>query len=175
MSHLAVRVVRSLSALVLSLWIAAAGCMLGCQNMVASAATGDAAPTHEQNLAAIVSGDACAAGGSHDCCASKKVAANKAPAPTASAKPSLQTALLVSQTESLSPKSSGRMKDCPLALGRAVAVSKLNGNENVAAPVAVSLKALLVEPLNEGHASLSPRARLPNRGHTYLRCCVFLI
>ena len=175
MLGLVTKTLRSGLGLILSFWIAGAGCMFGCQNMLASAATGGDPQAVAPDLATIVSGDACASSGSHDCCAKKKAEAIKVKAPVASAaRPSLQTAALISQKESLSADPSGSMKDCPLAMTRAVAVTKTSGSKQ-AAPVALSLKALPVEPSHERQTSLAPKARLPNRGHTYLSCCVFLI
>jgi hypothetical protein len=164
-------------ALTLSLWIAGAGCMLGCQSMVASAAANETGepPAEGHHLPMIVSGDACATTQGHDCCAKKNAEATKAKAAEPISKPSLQTAALISQTESLSPQPSGGMRDCPLALSRAVAVTKTSGGKQVDAPIALPLKALTVETSNGQHTSLTPVARLPNRGLTYLRCCVFLI
>jgi hypothetical protein len=158
----------------LSFWIAGAGCMFGCQSMVASAAPRTDAPG-QQDPTTIISGDACASSGSHDCCAKKKVAAIKAKVPVTSPRPSLQTAMQISQAESVNADPSGSVKECPLALSWAGAVTKASDNKQVATPVALALKTLLVEPANERQTSLSPKARLPNRGHTYLSCCVFLI
>ncbi len=160
--------------LVLSFWIAGAGCMFGCENMLRSVATHHDA-TGQQDLATIVSGEACAPSGSHDCCAKKKAEAIKVKAPAASARPALQTAAQTSQAESVNADPSGSMTECPLALSRAVAATKTSGSKQVGAPVALSLKALLVESSNERQTSLFPKASLPNRGHTYIRCCVFLI
>lgn len=164
-------------ALTLSLWIAGAGCMLGCQSMVAAAAANVAAEPRAEghHLAMIVSGEACATNQGHDCCAKKKPETAKAKTFTPTAKPSLQTAALISQTVSLIPESPEGMRECPLALSRAVAVTKTSGGKQATAPIALPLKALHVESSTEQHASLTPVARLPNRGHTYLRCCVFLI
>lgn len=177
MLRLPVKLFRVALALALSLWIAGAGCMLGCQSMVASAAADDAGepPAEGHHLAMIVSGDACATSQGHDCCAKKKAEATKAKAAEPTSKPSLRTAALLSQTESLSPQPSGRMRECPMVLSRAVAVTKTSGGKHVAVPIATPLKALRVETSNEQHTSLTPVGRLDNRGLTYLRCCVFLI
>ena len=176
MLRLPVKLFRVALALSLSLWIAGAGCMLGCQGMVASACANEAGepPAEGHHLSMIVSGEACATNQGHDCCAKKK-AATKARAAEPTAKPSLQTAALISQTESLTPQPSGGMRECPLALSRAVAITKTSGGKQVATPIASSLNALPVETSTEQRTSLTPVARLPNRGHTYLRCCVFLI
>ena len=177
MSGYVTKILRSGLGIILSFWIAGAGCMFGCQNMVAFAA-GGTETSHESSLATIVSGEACASGGSHDCCAKKKAeaATNTQTAKTqkASNRPSLKLAALLSQAESLKPVPSSGGRECPLALSRAVAVAKKDDNQNLAAPVAVVLATPAQIP-TEQHAALSRAARLPNRGHTYLRCCVFLI
>ena len=170
----ATRISRGGLGLILSFWIAGAGCMFGCQNMVAAAASRNDIPG-QQDLTTVISGEACASSGSHDCCAKKKAAAIKAKVPVASPRPSLQTATQISQAESVNADPSGSMKECPLALSWAGAVTKTSDSKQVATPVALALKTLLVEPTNERQTSLSPKARLPNRGHTYLSCCVFLI
>lgn len=179
MSHYSAKAFRISLALILSLWIAGAGCMLGCQNMVASAAVGEPAEGQPAaHLALVVSGEACASNQSHDCCAKKRAEAKvKASESTSrsTARPSLQTAALVSQRDSLNPAPSGGMRECPLALSRAVAVTKTSAGKQLAAPVALPLDALPSETSFDQHSFLSPLARLPNRGHTYLRCCVFLI
>lgn len=176
MLRLPVKLFRVALAVSLSLWIAGAGCLLGCQSMVASATANivDEPPAEGHHLSMIVSGDACATNQGHDCCAKKK-AATQARAAEPTGKPSLQTAALISQTESLTPQPSGGMRDCPLALNRAVVVTKTSGGKQVSAPIALPLKALPVETSTEQLNSVTPVARLPNRAHTYLRCCVFLI
>jgi hypothetical protein len=66
------------------------------------------------------------------------------------------------------------MMDCPLAVNSAAALSKAKPD----------LSRLSLTPPIAGYAlpgnraqttALSTPLRLPNRGHTYLRCCVFLI
>ena len=150
--------------------------MLGCQSMGAPAASSE--PDQPQSagtpLSMIVSGDACATNQGHDCCAKKK-AENAKAKKQASAKLSLEKEILISQTQSFSPEPLGRMKDCPLALSRAVVLTKTGANKQASAPALLPLNALNVETTTQQHTSLSPVARLPNRGHTYLRCCVFLI
>lgn len=174
MSHLAARLLRVGLVSILSLWIAGAGCMFGCQNMIAAASNGSDASAVEHGMAAIVSGDACASDGSHDCCAQKKTAA-KAKTENANTRLSLQLATQLSQSESLNPRPSSGMRECPLALSRAVAITKTSDSKQFADSIAPTFTGTVVDDSPEQHTALSPLARLPNRGHTYLRCCVFLI
>ena len=168
------KIVRGSLGLGLSFWIAGAGCMFGCQNMTAFAAASDKAADHGGSHASLVSGDACAASGSHDCCAKKKAKAKATQ--NANNRLTLQLATLISQSESLNtaPSSSGR--ECPLALSRAIAITKRSdNNKKSATPAVIALSTPAVPVPTEQHAALSRPSRLPNRGHTYLRCCVFLI
>jgi len=165
-----IKLARLLLATSLSLWIAGAGCFLGCEGMIASAASGGSAEsTHHPNKSpnVVASGHACSAGEtnkSHDCC--KKSAENLKPAAATSS----SDALLLG----LSSSSSNTMNGCPLAMGRAAVVAKtresdLNSAQALAPTVLPNLNsAERTSPL------LSP-LRVPNRGHTYLHCCVFLI
>ena len=181
MLHYPAKLLRTSLAVILSLWIAGAGCMLGCQNMVAYAAGSVTAGTEPagHHTAVVVGGETCASNQSHDCCAKKqsekKVEARKASALKSTARPSLQTAMLMSLTASINPQHSDGRGECPLALSRAVAVTKPSGGNQTPAPVVLPLRALPVETSVEQQPALFPLARLPNRGHTYLRCCVFLI
>lgn len=170
------KIARGGLGLALSLWIAGAGCMFGCQNMsaFAAAASDDHGADVESGLAAVVSGDACAASGSHDCCAKKKTEA-RAKTQTANNRLTLKLATLISQSESLNTVPSSGGRECPLAVSRAIAIAKRSDNKQsaIAAVIAVPTPALPI--VNEQHTALSRSWHLPNRGHTYLRCCVFLI
>ncbi len=164
-----VRVVRVLLTTTLSLWVAGAGCFLGCEGMIASAAnSGSAESTHHGDKAPIVvSGEACASGEantSHDCCKKN----------SKSAKPSEPTRNRDSSLLELSGSSSGEMNGCPLAVSRAAVIAKTRGSDLDSAPALVQS---ILPDLNssEQTAPLSSPLRLPNRGHTYLRCCVFRI
>ena len=166
------RIVRFVLAPVLILWIAGAGCMMGCEGMAAAAAStsNSSSENHSghqpgQKATIVASGDACSSGGSHACCA-KNDGASK---PDAKRTGTSDTTLLT-----LGGSSSGTMKDCPLAMGRAAIAAKIRNTE-VAGPAAIAHSILPAENALEQTSPLSPPARLPNRGHTYLRCCVFLI
>ncbi len=166
------KIVRLVLAPVLSLWIAGAGCMMGCEGMVAAAAPAPSSISEErsghhsgQNATIVASGQGCSSGGSHGCCA-------KNPGET---KPAAERTITSDSTQIMgSGSSSGMMKDCPLAVGRATIPAKIRINEVAAAPVPAN-PSLPAENSLEQSAPLSTPLRLPNRGHTYLRCCVFLI
>jgi hypothetical protein len=168
-SFTSTRIVRFVLAPMLSLWLAGAGCMMGCEGMVAAAATVPSSNPenhsgHPDRKATIVApGHACSSG-SHSCCA--KTGETK----TEENGSSNEDTTLIT----LGGSSSGMMKDCPLAMSRAVIAAKIRNNEVAAAP-AIAHSILPAENLLERTSPISPPTRLLNRGHTYLRCCVFLI
>ena len=165
-----VKILRLLLATTLSLWVAGAGCILGCEGMIASAASGllfESTHHSDKGPAVVASGHACSSGEtnkSHDCC--KKNSETVKPA----ASPQNSDASIFE----LSGSTSGAMNGCPLAVSRASVVVKTRGSDFESAP-ALARSILPELKTAERTAPLSPPLRLPNRGHTYLRCCVFLI
>ena len=174
------RILRVTLAFAVALWMAGAGCLLGCENNVASAATEGSDGSKSSTL--VVSGDACAAAHSASCCSthgaktkrSTKAKQNGKPQNSKSAHSKL-TRHSPGNLQTLAPdSSSSSMMNCPLAVNSTAVLSK-SGPDNVdghleaggtSTPIAAGIKhsTALVRP-----------PRLPNRGHTYLRCCVFLI
>jgi hypothetical protein len=171
------RVLRFVLAPMLSFWIAGAGCMLGCESMVAAAATLKSnAGHHSQNSSTIVaSGHACSSQKSHDCCAKNRDEESSEPSQGNHSNATLTTARESSSAILITSRGSSSIPiNCPFAVSRTAVVTKAQGRDtNASAVLAVS------NPdrpnLLEQTAPLSPPLRLPNRGHTYLRCCVFLI
>jgi hypothetical protein len=162
------RILRLILAPALSLWVAGAGCMLACEGLVASAATliTAAASTSEEGSQIVASGHACSSGEmakSHDCC-------KGAPKAEADTRREPHEIAFPAATES----QSRTMNGCPLAVSRAAVVSKTRTGD--ASDSTVPAQSLIQSNITlEQTAPLSPPLRLPNRGHTYLRCCVFLI
>src|SRR5687768_3117990 len=156
-----IKLVRLILATSLSLWVAGAGCILGCEGMIASAASGGSIEsTHhsEQGPTVVASGHACSSGEAkkaHDCC--KKNAVKAKPA-----KPLKNVDVKLFE---LSGSSSGAMNSCPLAVSRASAVAKTRESDSNSAPVATQS---ILPGLNSAEltAPLSSPLRLPNRGHT---------
>jgi hypothetical protein len=158
------KIVRVTLSLTVALWIAGAGCMLGCGDMTAVSAT-------EQQSAidstVVVASDSCAASHGHDCCA--KRAAKKAPevAPNDA-----------SEAEAVAVESDGTPSsamDCPLAVNATAALSKVQQQDDQNAVVTSEIHREILASVTEQSHALARPLRLPNRGHTYLRCCVFLI
>ncbi|HSS22048.1 MAG TPA: hypothetical protein VLL54_18410 [Pyrinomonadaceae bacterium] len=158
------RLARIVLAFAVAFWMAGAGCMLGCNNMM-SAAASEVQSAPAQSFTAEVSGDSCAsAGGHHDCCAKRHARpAGHAEAPMGEASESQ----LITATSSL-------MTDCPLAINATAALAKSDPDQAGVAVLASSRNLpTTIQPKQV--SALSRPLRLPNRGHTYLRCCVFLI
>ncbi len=200
-----IRIIRVTLALAVACWMAGAGCLLGCENMVSAASAGHTLPTGDSDgtqaaSAIVVSGDACASMKSHDCCANRgkqsvaaqrgkqyvaktaakplsqspvKLNANVARQPQVDALAN-QAPVLVERvaTEAAAPIST--MRDCPLAVNATAALSKAKPDESGNA-IVLTRAANTFPSVREQLAALAPASALPNRGHTYLRCCVFLI
>jgi hypothetical protein len=148
------KVVRLLLTVCVSLWLAG-GCLLGCGNAAMAAQSDD-----EQ---AAVEAPSCHAARQHHCCAKPK------PAKRSAIDPKLTESLLA-----LASLPRGVMNDCPLAMGATAITAKASSNSpesdqagKPALPFAAGNRELpqkhFADPL------------VPNRGPTYLRCCVFLI
>ena len=163
-----IRIVRVTLALAVAFWMAGAGCLLGCEGMIA-AASGEEAQSQVSDLTVVASGDACASMRSHDCCARRNKHAQTSnsttPAPAATSTSALTS--LLGQT----PTS---MRECPLAVTATAALSRTNHNPS-AGPLLLARPTGFIPQLEEQTRPLSQQIRLPNRGHTYLHCCVFLI
>lgn len=175
-----IRIVRVSLALAVALWMAGAGCMLGCGNMMTAAASNEAASPASPSII-VAAGSACASMQAHDCCAKHRAHS----APKVSAKPLSAKLQFVADAHKqilaetndkpeVVEQSPATMMDCPLAVNATAALSKAGTDHaNVALPSS-SESASLANSSEQTRAFSRP-LRLPNRGHTYLRCCVFLI
>ena len=168
-----IRIVRVSLALAVAFWMAGAGCMLGCENMASAATSTEIAPPAD-SPAIVVTGEACASMKSHDCCAKRKTHS----AAKAITKPTSDKRHFVADSgPSLFPALAGTfpmMMDCPLALNAMAVLSKATPDQsNVALPSRSELSSLSNPP--EQTSAFARPLRLPNRGHTYLHCCSFLI
>ena len=157
---------RVVLAMALALWVAGAGCLLGCEGMIAAAASDVSAAGHHTtgDLNVVVSGDACASAKSHDCCAKTKQQVQT------KAQSNEKRAATLVQTES----SSSGMSACPMAMSR-TAVAAKNSSHEESSTTAVAGLNLSIQNFAELTAPLATQVRMPNRGHTYLHCCSFLI
>lgn len=150
------KLVRLLLSISVSIWMAG-GCLFGCSNTtMASDVAGDSVQT-------IEAGESCHTAQTHDCCAAKK--------------PKIQTVRRTKQPEgvtSFMPTLRGAMNDCPLVVNATAVTSK--SSSHVPAPGRAPVPVL---PRIEEQTQLADNTLvvpfLPDRGPTYLRCCVFLI
>jgi hypothetical protein len=144
------RILRGSIAIALTIWVAGLGCVFGCEN-AAKIAT-DAVQVHP------MTGTLSAAASNHSCCKRRKNSSRSI------VTTSLQALVILDSGES-------SVRECPLAnKGSALASTSSHPQPPVLATDQV-MAALDAAPL-----STSPIPSLyQNRGHTYLRCCVFLI
>jgi hypothetical protein len=156
-SFFSLKLLRLLLTVMVSVWMAG-GCLFGCSTMTMGAEPGLAG---RDGSPAIKAGESCHAARAHDCCASKKPKQQLAKRSNQQQLPALLAVPL-------------GMKDCPLAVNATAATAK-NG-AHVPDPSRSSVASL---PRFELRAEESNQIFLlalrPNRGPTYLRCCVFLI
>jgi len=180
MSHLSsFRIVRVTLAFAVALWMAGAGCLLGCENTSAVASTRSEQPA--KSAALVVSGDTCS---KHGARANHHTNAKKEP----NAKPVFNSLGVESTNNSKTTKRLGvaetltfalqtvpsTMMDCPLAVNATAALSKAGADHSNPGLALTDVSQPPLDSLEQLTALVSP-PRLPNRGHTYLRCCVFLI
>jgi hypothetical protein len=149
------KVVRLLLTASVSFWLAG-GCLLGCGNMAMAAQRGE-----DQ---AAVEADSCQAAQEHHCCSKAKPVKQ-----SAEINPKLTESLLALATLPRVP-----MGDCPLAMSATAVAAKASSNSpdsdqttNAALPLTAGSR-----ELRQKHFAVP---LVPNRGPTYLRCCVFLI
>lgn len=163
-----IRIVRVTLSLVVALWMAGAGCLLGCGNMTAIAS---ASEQHSTETAEVVStADSCAAMHGHDCCA-KRAAKTSTEAPADSNKAPATADAAVLERDGVSASA----MDCPMAITATAALSKVQQPDDTSVVLTADSPRAIISNLTEQGRTLAPPLRLPNRGHTYLRCCVFLI
>ena len=140
--------IRRLASLALAVWLGGAACLFGCE-MSPSFANSDERALSNQTA------PACSSSSGHGCCHQTESEAEQSVAETI-------------------PVSSSRMACCPLSAQPAIAVSKTR----VESAPALALAAYQSLPkLDDGTytARSTGRILIPDRGSTYLRCCVFLI
>jgi hypothetical protein len=154
-SFFSTKIVRLLLAVSVSIWMAG-GCLFGCSNSAMAHELDEPAQT-------VVAGESCHASHSHDCCAAKKPKKQIA----RSSQPPAAVPSFTQLPETM-------MKDCPLVVSATAVVSK--NSSHVADPARGPLAVLpFIESTSEQFDTFLPAPIVPNRGPTYLRCCVFLI
>lgn len=174
-----IRIVRVSLALAVALWMAGAGCMLGCGNMTAAASSEVVSPASSSTI--VAAGSACASMHSHDSCPKHRAhSAAKIPAKTLSDKlqfvAGARKQILAETNDELNfvGQSPATMMDCPLAVNATAALSRAGTDHANVALASSSESASLADSSEQTRAFARP-LRVPNRGHTYLRCCAFLI
>ena len=157
--------IRSVLAFALMFWCAGTGCMMVSYARAASADSSAANDVFAHAMAGSMSTDA------HACCKAKRPSTNthhgRAESKSTS---SVELNLLMPPS---SPTQTGAMNCCPLTSGSIVVSSQSQSNDNsTVSQQTDSSSPLLVE---SDHAPLAVPLRLPNRAHSYLLDCAFLI
>ena len=148
------RTIRRLLAVTLGLWLGGVGCLIGCET------NASAAPAADTLVSSLVATESCStsARSGHDCCHQKTLAgrheSGKASSAGAVSHPSFPTC-------------------CPLAGQKANAARKSNLVD--AAPTVHGFATVTTHQIITTQRPPSAARRVPDRGSTYLRCCVFLI
>ena len=156
---------RLLLAACVSVWMAG-GCLFGCSNNEVLAA--EVSP---DNSTAAVSDESCNRSRQHDCCTrpnAQKTKPRKAKAPLTARRLNVATD---SSALTALPHS---MKDCPLMTNATAVTSKSNGSLPDPGHASVAVLPAIKHTIEQAEF-IPVRSDLPNRGPTYLRCCVFLI
>jgi hypothetical protein len=137
---------RRCAAFVFVLWLAGVGCFVGCEMNVA------AAPGHEALIKSQA--ESCPAFSGHDCCQKTEESSDAA-------------------SVGIPPKNTEDVSCCQLTGLSADPARKVSTSD---APHTVAQSASLVAPDTRISTQLPTYGRkVPDRGSTYLRCCVFLI
>jgi hypothetical protein len=151
-----VRVVRLLLAVSVSVWLAG-GCLLGCGSMAMAAQKVD------DSSQAAAEDESCPRAQTHHCCSKPKPAKQS----TSTIHPKLTTFL------ALASFPHDMMRDCPLAMNGTAIAGKATSSPESTQGANAQL------PLTTGNGAIPQKhviaTLVPNRGPTYLRCCVFLI
>ena len=170
------RMPRLLLSLSLVLWVGGAGCLIGCDSS-AMAAMDEGAGVALHDNATVVASESCAKAVNHSCCAKHRGSSrHQQPAGQASRTTDLKASKLTTKPTSafLLPTSERTMQTCPLAMNAGALVTKARSDES-STMTALSPVALPLIDTGRTVAHSLPPTWFSNRGHTYLRCCVFLI
>lgn len=159
---------RALMAFALIFWCAGAGCMIVSYAHASLTESSDPSDSAAHMMAGMSS-----AMEAHACCKAKHQSAeqqhhSRAAAPS---DPALLTSSLL--TLPSAPNQSGAMDCCPLTSGSIVVGSRPQSNYHAAVLHELSSSSLL--PVSSNPPPLAVPLRLPNRAHSYLLDCAFLI
>jgi len=153
------KILRFALATSVSLWMAGAGCLLGCSKDIHASSTASI-----ESEDTVVAEHSCASS-SHDCCAKKKAHQESTAA---------NSAHTDSSATQVRPTQSSMIESCPMAVNASAIVSKGRA-ETPKASIAKTIEAPLPSTVLANYSGDVDPPHLHNRGPTYLRCCVFLI
>ena len=161
------KILRVTIAFSLVFWMSGLGCILGCESFTQSGSSAISAPEDHAHPDAtmVASAASCHKTTDHSCCAKRSSTSKRS---QAAGKLGLPKVLITSA--SITEMAGGMMRECPMALN-----AKALGTR-VESATSVAFERIEVPLFNAVESTVSPvPSFLNNRGHTYLRCCVFLI
>lgn len=156
--------IRSVLAFGLMFWCAGTGCMMATYARAAATELNDAAVVMDHAMAGSMSVDA------HACCKARRPSVKGHQARPESKSESAELNLL---TLPSTPSPTGVMDCCPLTTGSIVVTSRSQSNDRATVRHHADPASLLLIPSDP--APLAVPLRLPNRAHSYLLDCAFLI
>ena len=172
---ISMKIPRVVIALSLVFWVSGLGCVFGCASPANTSAEGATVAQHHEALSdptTIVSGDSCASRADHSCCAKHGAASGhrKTTDKVASAQ-DLRSGLVSSSP--VLDLAGGMIRQCPMALNVTALASKARTDEST---TSIAFQPAALPLVSVGQLAVpSASSFFNNRGHTYLRCCVFLI
>ena len=156
--------VRSVLAFGLMFWCAGTGCLMVNYARAAAAEFNDAASAMDHPMAGSMSMAA------HACCKAKRPSAKAHQARSESKPATSELNLLTTPAE---PAPTGAMNCCPLTSGSMVVSSRSQSNDRATVMQPADAASFLLVPPDS--TPLAVPLRLPNRAHSYLLDCAFLI
>jgi hypothetical protein len=158
------RILRVALSLSLVFWIAGFGCIFGCESLAMAGASAHHGPA-DLSSSTVASGASCHKVVDHSSCPKRRQSANK------TAKAALSESMLASAP--IIEIAGGMMRECPMALNAKALGTKPRTDESA---TTIALEPIDLPIFNAVRATVSPAPSFQNnRGHTYLRFCVFLI
>jgi hypothetical protein len=172
------KILRVTITFALVFWISGLGCILGCESLTqggSSAMPAGAGHAHA-GASTVVSTSSCHKAIDHSCCSKRSSASNRSPAawhelPAREGAGGLPK--LLTTSASIIEMADGMKRECPMALNAKALGTRVRTDESA---TSIAFERIEVPPFNAVDSTVSPvPSFLNNRGHTYLRCCVFLI
>ena len=176
MSLSSIKVIRLFLVPALVLWVGGLGCVVGCDNLARSGAEESAsmfAGHTQQAVTDSVVGETCAHAPDHACCAKHRAASSRAAAPKVFAGSKTTPGAERVTPPAMLAMPDGMVHTCPLTMNATALATKVRSDESTNSAALAPIPLPTME--DKRVRPTSPPTFFNDRGHTYLRCCVFLI